>query len=204
MSECPRLGPEDGGRHEAQVLLAEAGISTSDRFVLAAVGGRPGSAKAAPPETWEAVFQSFRAKSDAPVLLTCGPGEEVRMEALVKGGLPKGVSVTRGGPTGLQALLGLMELAAAFVTADSGPRHLAAAIGCPSVVLHGSTDPRHSGVTGARIRSSRLHASCAPCHLERCPLKGTLRLACFGLSHAEPVAAMLCELLETEAEEMKP
>jgi len=200
----PRLGTKEGDRLEAQALLEEAGISTGERFVLAAVGGRPGSAKAVPLETWGAVLQSLRAKSDVPVLLTCGPGEEVRMEALVRRGLPQGVSVTRGGPTGLQALLGLMELAGAFVTADSGPRHLAAAIGCPSVVLHGPTDPRHSGVTGARIRSSRLQLSCAPCHLERCPFKGSKQLACFGLSHAEPVAVMLCELLAPEAEEMKP
>ncbi len=202
--EGPRLSAGEEGRGAAKELLSAAGVSPGERFVLAAVGGRPGSAKAAPVETWGATLEALRAKDDVPVLLTCGPGEEGRMEAVVERGVPEGVSCTRGGATGLGALLGLLEEAAAFVTADSGPRHLAAATGCPSVVLHGPTDPRHSGVTGARISVSRLWSPCGPCHRERCPLTGSEHLACFGVGHAESVAAMLCGLLAPEAEEMKP
>ncbi len=196
----PRLSVSGDGRREAEGLLDGAGLGAQDVFLLAAVGGRAGSAKAAPKETWAAVFESFRARSGAPVLLTCGPGEEQRLQELVELGLPVGVSPVEGGATGLQALLGLMERASAFVSTDSGPRHLAAALGRPSVVLHGPTDPRHSGVAHARIRSSRLQVPCGPCHLERCPLKGSEHLACFGLDHAVSAAAMLCELLSHEAE----
>ena len=125
------------------------------------------------------------------------------MGSVMARGVPEGVSCTVGGATELKSLLGLLEEAAAFVAADSGPRHLAAAAGCPSVVLHGPTDPRHSGLTGARISVSRLYVPCGPCHRERCPLKGSEHLACFGVGHAESAAAMLCELLAPEAEEKK-
>jgi heptosyltransferase-2 len=201
--ERPRLSAGEEGRRAAEILMGESGISDGERFVLAAVGGRPGSAKAVPIETWGATLEAIRAKTRVPVLLTCGPGEEERLGSLVERGLPEGVRCVRGGATELRVLLGLLEEAAAFVTADSGPRHLAAAAGCPSVVLHGPTDPRHSGVTGGRIRVSRLWVSCGPCHRERCPLTGSEHLACFGEGHAESAAAMLCEVLAPEALEMK-
>ena len=202
--ESPRLAATEEGLHAADALLDEAGLNTGERFVLAAVGGRRRSAKAAPPETWAATFEALRERTSAPILLTCGPGEEERMEEVASHGLPEGVTCTEGGATDLSVLLGLLERAAAFVTADSGPRHLAAATGCPSVVLHGPTDPRHSSVTGAPISISRLWVPCGPCHQERCPLRGSEHLACFGVGHAESAAAMLCGLLAPEAEEMNP
>ena len=199
-SGSPLLEANEDGRGVAGELLEAAGIGAGESFVLAAVGGRPGSAKAVPFETWRALLETFRARNSVPVLLTCGPGEEERLDAFVEPGLPGGMTTT-GGATGLQALLGLLERASAFVAADSGPRHIAAALGRPSVVLHGPTDPRHSGVTGAQIRTSRIEAPCGPCHLEKCPLSGPEHLACFGLGHAASAAGMLCELLAPEAED---
>ena len=196
---APRLSAGERGRRAAASLLEAAGIGAGDRFVLASVGGRPGSAKAAPLETWREVFDRLRASLEQPVLLTCAPGEDELMQSLAKRGLPRGVSLSSGGAIELDALLGLLESAAAFLTTDSGPRHLAAAVGCPSVVLHGPTDPRHSSLTAAPIRVSRLQVPCGPCHLERCPLQGEDRLACFGAGHAEAAVAMLCELLEARA-----
>ena len=198
----PQLGANEDGRRAAGRILEEAGIGAGDDFVLAAVGGRPGSAKAAPSETWRALLETFRAESSVPVLLTSGPGEEECLQALMDFGLPEGVTSTSGGATELEALIGLLERANAFVAVDSGPRHLAAAMGRPSVVLHGPTDPRHSGMTGAPIRSSRLEVPCGPCHLEKCPLSGSEHLACFGLDHVASAVAMLYELLAPEAEDI--
>lgn len=194
----PRLGVSDEGRARAGELLARAGIEGD--FVLAAVGGRVGSAKAAPVETWAALVRAFRARSPVPVLLTCGPGEEGSLAA-VAGELSELGVATTGAATGLAALTGLMERCSAFLVADSGPRHLAAALGRPSVVLHGPTDPRYSGLAGAPVRVSRLELDCAPCHLERCPLRGAEHMACFGEDHAVGAAAMLGELLEHEPED---
>ena len=196
---APRLSATDEGRDKAAGLLEAAGIGPGERFLLASVGGRAGSAKAAPTETWRATLEALMRALDLPVLLTCGPGEEARMKELVERGVPDGVRATAGGATELGELLGLLEGAAAFLTADSGPRHLAAATGCPSVVLHGPTDPRHSALTAAPTKVSRLEVPCGPCHLERCPLRGEERLACFGVDHADAAAAMLCELLASEA-----
>lgn len=192
-SDAPRLSVSAAGREEAVRLLESAGVEEGAAFVLAAVGGRPGSAKVVPASTMRACLAAFRQESSLPVLLTCGPGEERFLSLLQEEGLPGGVSHI--GVTDLEALSGLLERAAAFLSADSGPRHLAAALGRPAVVLHGPTDPRHSGLGGAPVKVSRLQVACGPCHKERCPQSGEDHMACFGESHSASVAAMLCELL---------
>jgi len=191
--EAPRLSVSEAGRASAESLLSCAGVGTGESFVLVAAGGRPGSAKRAPAATIRAVLDAFRRESPLPVLLTCGPGEEEHLALLKQEGLPSGVSDC--GVTDLESLSGLLERAGALLTADSGPRHLAAALGRPAVVLHGPTDPRHSGVNGAVVKVSRIEVECGPCHEERCPLSGDEHMACFGPSHSGRAAAMLCELL---------
>jgi len=192
----PRLSVSLEAQAAAAEQLEGLGIGAREVFVLASVGGREGSAKAVPRSTWAALLEALRAARELPVLLTSAPGEERQLDELEQLGLPSGVSIA--GATQLGALCGLMERASAFLTADSGPRHLAAALGCPSVVLHGPTDPRHSGCVGAPIRVSRLEVPCGPCHLERCPLSGSEHLACFGLRHVGSAVAMLCELLAAD------
>ena len=192
-ARAPSLSVSAAGRQEAMRLLNSTGIAEGAAFVLAAVGGRPSSAKAIPTATMRACLTAFRRESPLPVLLTCGPGEEPCLSALLEEALPDGVCSV--GVTELAALSGLIEQASVFLTADSGPRHLAAALGRPSVVLHGPTDPRHSGVGGAPAQVSRIEVACGPCHKERCHLSGEDHMTCFGENHSAPVAAMLCELL---------
>ena len=192
-SGAPRLNVTGAGQEKAERLLESVGIGAGTEFVLAAVGGRPGSAKVIPASTLSTLLAAFRRESSLPVLLTCGPGEEGSLSFPQEDGLPSGVSHV--GATDLEALSGLLERASAFLTSDSGPRHLAAALGRPTVVLHGPTDPRHSGLRGAPVKVSRLQVACGPCHKERCPLSGEDHMACFGESHSASAAAMLCELL---------
>jgi heptosyltransferase-1 len=45
-------------------------------------------------------------------------------------------------PTDLAVLAALIERARLFVGGDSGPLHLACALGCPVVAIYGPTDPR--------------------------------------------------------------
>lgn len=68
-------------------------------------------------------------------------------------------------------LAALLEQAELFVGADSGPAHMAAAVGTPVVVLMSGTNraiqwrPR-----GPAVRVLRRPTACRPCHRTRCPL----------------------------------
>ncbi|MFX9877842.1 glycosyltransferase family 9 protein, partial [Acinetobacter baumannii] len=63
------------------------------------------------------------------------------------------------GRTDLFQIAGLARRAAGAVGNDTGPMHLIAAVGCPSLVLFShASDPAQSGQTGPRVRHLRVPA----------------------------------------------
>ena len=77
------------------------------------------------------------------------------------------------GKTGLRELMALLKLCRVLLTNDSGPMHVAAALGTPVVVPFGSTLPE---LTGPGLPGDKRHrllksdAPCAPCFLRECPI----------------------------------
>lgn len=112
-----------------------------------------------------ALGRALAADFGARVLVLAGPGEE-GLAAEVAGGGGAGVRGLPPAP-GLRELAGLIAAADLFVGADSGPAHLADALGVPNVVLFGPKDP---GLYGPRRRGTavRLALDCSPCGLRRC------------------------------------
>lgn len=66
----------------------------------------------------------------------------------------------------LAALLGRLDL---LVSSDTGPMHLAAAMGTPSVALYGPADPRRYGPDTPAARVVRVQLPCSPCGQVRLP-----------------------------------
>lgn len=77
-------------------------------------------------------------------------------------------AVNLGGRTTLRELAALYQHAALVVTTDSGPMHLAAAVGTPVVALFGPTDPDRTGPYGPGHRIIRRGLSCSPCFRKAC------------------------------------
>jgi lipopolysaccharide heptosyltransferase II len=74
------------------------------------------------------------------------------------------------GRTTLRHAIGVLEQAAVAVGPDSGPMHIAAAVGTPVVSLWGATSPARSAPHGSEDLVVRGRAPCAPCYLSRCPI----------------------------------
>ncbi|MDX9744954.1 MAG: glycosyltransferase family 9 protein [Syntrophales bacterium] len=72
------------------------------------------------------------------------------------------------GRTSLKDLAELYRRAALLVTTDSGPMHLAAALGTPVVALFGPTDPKRTGPHGSGHIVLQEPLSCAPCFRKFC------------------------------------
>jgi lipopolysaccharide heptosyltransferase I len=90
-----------------------------------------------------------------------------------------------GGATTLRQLAALLRRANLLVTNDSGPMHLAAALGTPVVALFGPTDPRRVGPYGAGHLVLRKGVDCSRCSRDRCARDG----ACMRAIEVDEVAA---------------
>ena len=90
-----------------------------------------------------------------------GPLERIR-------GQMKTEAVNLGGRTTLRELACLYSQATLLVTTDSGPMHLAAAMGTPVVALFGPTDPARTGPYGPGHRVIRHGLDCMPCFRKQC------------------------------------
>jgi heptosyltransferase-1 len=80
----------------------------------------------------------------------------------------KTAAVNLGGRTTLRELACLYRQASLVVTTDSGPMHIAAAVGTPVVALFGPTDPDRTGPYGPGHRVIRSGLSCMPCFRKQC------------------------------------
>lgn len=191
----PRLAPPEAAARAVDGRLAALGVDGSAPLLLANVGGREGSAKAWHPEAWAAALAPVDA---ARVLLVAGPGEEPALERVAAALAGRGRSPAVAWPdrmADLPELLALCARAAGLVTMDSGPRHVARAVGTPTVVLFGPTDPRHTAAPGPREVALRVAVDCGPCHRERCPLRGEAERRCTAALEPARVTAAVGALL---------
>jgi lipopolysaccharide heptosyltransferase II len=78
-----------------------------------------------------------------------------------------------------------------LLTNDSGPMHLAAALGTPLVAVFGSTDWTETAPVSDRARVVREETECAPCKLRECPIDHR----CMERVAVDRVAATALELL---------
>jgi ADP-heptose:LPS heptosyltransferase len=139
------------------------------RFVILNPGGGWGT-KQWPAERFGALAKALSGRGLAS-LVTWGPGEEALADRVVAA---SDGAATRGFPTTLRELVALVRRATLLVAADTGPLHLACAVGAPVVGLYGPTDPARNGPFGAADVVVRRVPPCAPCHRRDCPHAGVM------------------------------
>lgn len=131
-------------------------------------GAAFGATKVYPPERIAVAVEQVRAVREVFPVVLCGPGEE---------GLAAQVCASLSGPhlgvmddvPDLGELKALLRRLALLATTDTGPRHMAEALGVPTVVWMGPTDPRWSGHSAATVvRKEDL--DCLACHRKECPI----------------------------------
>lgn len=148
------------------------------------------------------LVRSIRAELDAPVYLTgSGADRDTQQRVLEQVGSLSGVQSLVGDTTLLE-LLALTRRARACVSCDTGPMHMAVAVGTPTVALFGPADPRRTGPHGAldgegrelagAHRVVRVAPACAPCQRSLCHQP---RHACMEDITADAVLEALASLL---------
>lgn len=154
--------PAGGGsdaRAEAELRAAGA-----ERFALLLPGG--GWRNKLWPAERHAELARALAGRGLRALVAWGPGERPlaeRVAAASDGAAQPCFETT------LLDLAAVARRAAVVVGADTGPLHLACAVGAPVVGLYGPTDPDRNGPFAPRDEVVRVTPPCAPCHKRSCP-----------------------------------
>ncbi len=158
-----RLFPLPPFAREAARIDRELAALGIERPVLFHPGGGWAS-KLWPAESY-GELASRLARRRIPALVTWGPGEAALAERVVAA---SGGTAIASFPASLLELAALARRARAIVAADTGPLHLACAVGTPAVALFGPTDPARNGPWNPADLALSRRPPCFPCHRREC------------------------------------
>ncbi|MAB81036.1 MAG: lipopolysaccharide heptosyltransferase II [Planctomycetes bacterium] len=119
------------------------------------------------PERWGELATCLSRESDIPLALVGGPNDRESADRALSKCRAAAVHDLVG-KTDLPQLIALARRTRLFVTGDSGPMHIAAALGTPVVALFGAAEPRRTGPWGEGHRIVRERPECAPCGRRHC------------------------------------
>ncbi len=165
------LPVRDQDRREVDSLLARHEVNISRRPLVALN----------PVAKWETKLWSnakFSALGDrlfddgAELVFTGGPEDQDTVQEILRG--MKGRAANLVGQTSLKMLAALYEKIDLLVTTDTGPMHLAAAIGTRVVAIFGPTAPWRTGPFGSGHQVIRAGLECSPCFKRQCDTKACM------------------------------
>jgi heptosyltransferase I len=125
---------------EVFVLQLLRGAGIEQYVVLSPAGGW--RSKCWPPDRYGALCQKIRSSLGLRCVVNYGPGEE-NLVAEVKSASGEADPIAYNGS--VTQLMALLRNAACIVGGDTGPLHLAVALGTPAVAIFGPTDPARNG-----------------------------------------------------------
>jgi heptosyltransferase-1 len=165
---APRLPCDPAAEAWAEAELARLGVA---RFAIVTPGAGWGG-KQWPAERFGAVAHALAAHN-LRTLVNAAPGEEQLAAAVAEASGGSAVSV---GCT-IAQLIALTRRARIFIGGDTGPLHLAAALGIPVVAIYGPTDPARTGPFGTQAIALRHPESRTTFSHHRMPDEGLLKVA---------------------------
>ena len=178
----------------AENLLAEAGGADARPLVGLHPGAFFGESKTWPAGEFAQLARRLAREAGARVVVLGGPGEAEMAAKVCREA--QGAAASLAGRDSLKILPALLERLDAFVAGDTGPLHVAALVGTPTVSLFGPTDPRRTAPRGPTHRVIRRELECSPCFERACPL-GHHR--CMKDIGAAEVAAEVVSLLSARS-----
>lgn len=158
----PRLHVCQSAQEQASSLLQEMGIDASDRIIGVQVSSSNGVAKRWPLGYWAALGDKLIEELSVKVILI-GAAADKPLINRVKDGMKCQV-VDFSGLTTIPILAAVLSRCSVVVSGDSGPLHIAGAVGTPVVGLYGPTDPHISGPYGQNSIVLRQNIWCSPCY----------------------------------------
>lgn len=186
----PKLYLSEKEVFQARELLKQQGVSKNSRIVGINPGATYGSAKCWLPERFRKVTLELLEDKDLFVIYFGDQGNSTLVKEICHE-LPSRV-INLAGLTSLRELAALISICNVLLTNDSGPMHIADALGTPVVALFGSTSEI---VTGPYRNGTVIHkhVECSPCYQRKCPVD----FRCMKKIEADEVSQAILHLLRT-------
>jgi heptosyltransferase-2 len=170
--ESPRLQlcVTAADQQSADEAFGRLGLRRDGRIVALNSGSSNGEARSWPIEHYGRLARQIVDRLDHQVLVMCGPKERDTALAIVEQAGGRGVFSMADQPLDLGTAKACIARTRLMVSTDSGPRHVAAALGRPVVTLRGPTLPVWSENPTIEAVDLRLELDCIGCRKQVCPL----------------------------------
>lgn len=181
------LTPEE--KQRAREVLQQKGIGHDAMIVGINPGATYGSAKCWLPERFRAVTERLLQQKNTFVIYFGDYVTTSLVNEICQDLAPRVVNLA--GTTPVRELAAFISLCHVLLTNDSGPMHIADALGTPVLALFGST----SEVVTGPYRSGKVihkHVECSPCYLRTCPID----FRCMKRIEADEVFREIMNLIE--------
>jgi lipopolysaccharide heptosyltransferase I len=167
---------------EVERLLTRSGVTPGAGWVAMNVSAR-WPTKRWPAESFAEVADRLQQEGYGAVVMISG--SEERADVVRVSGLMKTPAIDLTGATTVGLLPALLSKASMLITNDSGPMHIAAAVGTPVVALFGPTSAVRTGPYGAGHEVLSGNVPCRPCFSRTC--HNSLPLECLRMVSAQQV-----------------
>ncbi len=137
-----------------------------ERPLIAIHPGSPIPIKRWMPERYAELADWLIARKRAQILFV-GVEDEIPIITDIQG-LMRAETNNVAGKTSLTQLASILQTCSVFIGNDSGPMHLAAAVGTPTIGLYGPGDPTRFGPVGTMCETIRRKTDCPPCPETTC------------------------------------
>ncbi len=164
---APRLYLSQKEMADASTLLRQQGVPEGALVVGINPGATYGSAKCWLPERFREVTERLLKDQDLYIVYFGDQATSSLVREICQGLPPRVINLA--GATSLRELVSVINLCDVLLTNDSGPMHVADAVGTPMVALFGST----SEIVTGPYRSGTVihkHVECSPCYERTCPI----------------------------------
>jgi heptosyltransferase-2 len=166
----PEIPVSSREQEEARVFLRSRGVRDTGKMAIIFPGAK-WSNKCWPATGFAALGRWMESEPGLEVVVAGDEGDREQVE-MVKRNLSREAAEICG-RTGLRELAAILSLAKVVVGNDSGPGHLAAAVGTPVVTIFGPTSEAFGfSPRGKRVRTVSRSLECRPCSIHggrRCP-----------------------------------
>ena len=168
-SQTPRMRLKKPGEPLAATRkrLTDLGWSSGAPLITLNPGAQYGPAKRWPASRFRDAARILAEKKGAFFAVVGSASEAPLAEDIVSGLGPAACSLT--GKTSLHELASVLCLSSVFITNDSGPMHIANALGVPVAAVFGPTDHRATGPFQDPSALIRHAVPCWPCLYRECP-----------------------------------